>query len=400
MEGNQDRLYFDYAASNPLWPEAAEAMAEANRLIGNPSATHSFGRATRQLLDRSRRTVAEFLKTDSGQLIFTSGATEANNLALFGLLGPFCRDSAASRPPRLLTSRLEHASVNQAAARLSDRYDLAVDWLALDASTAVSPDQVAESVGPDTVAVCLTAANNVLGSIQPVAAVGARLAEIRRERAASGNRRPLYLIVDAVQAAVWVDLRPDEWGIDALIISGHKAGGPKGVGCLWLRSGLDIEPMAYGGGQEQGRRAGTENLASIVGMAAALRVAGGLRETETERCRGLKNRLKAALESFGVECRFLGETDGASLPGTAFVHFSGVPADALAVKLDAVGAAVAAGSACEAGQRRSPAVLEEAYGPTVAKWGGLRISFGRFTGEPEIDRLAREIKNAVSGRPG
>lgn len=399
MSDSQNILYFDYAASNPLWPEAAQAMIAAGRLTGNASATHSFGRAARQLLDQSRRTVADFLKTDASRLTFTSGATEANNLALFGLLGPLCGGlGAESQAPRLLTSHLEHSSINQPAARLADRHGLAVDWLSLGDSAVVDPDQVVAAIKPDTVAVCLTAANNVLGSIQPVAQVSVRLARIRQQRKAEGNDRPLYLIVDAVQAAAWLELRPEEWGTDALIVSAHKAGGPKGVGCLCLRSGLELEPQAWGGGQEQGRRSGTENLAAIAGMAAALQAVSESRDSEAERCRRLRDRLVTGLESADIACRLLGASAENNLPGTAFVHFPNQPADALALKLDAAGLAVAAGSACEAGQRRSPAVLAEAYGSSVAKWGGLRISFGRFTGQADIDRLVQEIKSIVSGR--
>ena len=397
MENSPERIYLDYAASNPLWPEAAAAMVEAERLAGNPSATHFFGRQARQLLDRSRQTVAEFLGADAGQLTFTSSATEANNLALFGLLGPLGRgrDRGQGPRPRLLTSRLEHPSINQPAAQLADRYGWALDWLTIGPEARVSADQVAAAVRPETAAVCLTAANNILGSLQPIAEVSAQLARLRQAREARGNRQPLYLIVDAVQAAAWQELRPGQWGLDALVISGHKTGGPKGVGCLWLRPGLvpNVEPLIHGGGQEQGRRSGTENLAAIAGLAAAVQAAAAGRDAETERCRGLRARLTDGLKAAGFRHRLLGATAEQSLPGTVFVHFPGQPADALAMKLDAAGLAVSAGSACQASQRRSPAILEEAYGSAVAKWGGLRISFGRFTDAAQIDRLIEALRS-------
>jgi cysteine desulfurase len=378
--------YLDYAASNPVWPEAAAAATEGLAIVGNPSATHDHGRRARSLLDGFRSGVAAFLSANPGDLIFTSGATEANNLAIAGLLDPLL-EKRGDWKPRAVVSVLEHASVRKPLVEASNRFGLEIDEAEVGPDARLSPDSVRRSMTGDTVMVCLTAANNILGSLQPLAEVGQVIAEERRRRQEAGIGHPLYFLCDAVQAAPWLRLEPEAVGLDALVLSGHKAGGPKGSGVLWLRSGLDLAPLVRGGDQERGYRSGTENLPAIAGMAAALSAAAAMRSSEIERCLKLRRRLIHGLATARPAVRLLGAGEENSLPNIVFCQLPGISGDVMAMKLDAEGFSVSAGSACDSGTRRSPEVVTAVYGQGVGRWGGIRISFGRFTTEAEIDEL-------------
>ncbi len=383
---NKSSGYFDYAASNPLWTEAALAMTEVMAIVGNPSATHSFGQEVRKLLDDSRDKAAKFLNVKSREIIFTSGATEANNLAIMGMLRPIL-DKKLVEKPKVLTSLLEHPSVNQPLERLVDEGRINLEYLPLSSDARVDLDKATELMDGETVLVCLTAANNVIGSIQPLAEIGELIVAEQNRRKEEGSELPLRFFSDAVQLAVWLPLKPKEWNLDAMVISGHKAGGPKGVGLLWIRGELELSPIIFGGGQERELRSGTENLPAIVGMVAATEKAVEIRESEVKRCQTLRQRLVSGLAVTKPNTRVLGALEADSLPGTVYIHIPKIEGDILAIKLDAAGFAVSAGSACDAGYRRSPIVLETIYGGDVSKWAGVRISFGRFTDELDIDRL-------------
>ncbi|MBN1585077.1 cysteine desulfurase [Candidatus Uhrbacteria bacterium] len=385
--------YFDYAASNPLWPEAQAATVEAMTVIGNPSSTHGFGRRVRKITDGCRKATADFLGVSPTGVIFTSGATEANNLAVFGLLRPVL-EGFPDRRVSVLVSVLEHSSVSDSLRALAGEsgHRLILGEMTLTEDAKVDLGDIEKTIGPDTVLVCLTAADNILGSIQPLAEVGELVGIERERRRRDGEELPLYLMSDAVQAAAWLPLKPQEWGLDAMVISGHKTGGPKGVGALWLNPetvGGKPNPLVFGGGQERGWRSGTENLPAIAGMAAALGKAVEIRETESRRCLGLRQRLIAGLSGTVPKMRVLGAPESGSLPGTVYLHVPETAGDVLAVRLDAGGFAVSAGSACDSGQRRPPAVLKAVYGDAVFRWGGVRVSFGRFTGEGDVEGLIR-----------
>ena len=209
---NKSSGYFDYAASNPLWPEAALAMTEAMAIVGNPSATHSFGQKARKLLDDSRDKAAKFLNVNSREIIFTSGATEANNLAIMGILRSIL-DKKLVEKPKVLTSLLEHPSVNQPLERLMDEGRINLEYLPLSSDARVDLDKAAELMDGETVLVCLTAANNILGSIQPLAEIGELIVAEQNRRKGEGSEVPLRFFSDAVQLAVWLPLKPKDWNL-------------------------------------------------------------------------------------------------------------------------------------------------------------------------------------------
>jgi len=383
-------IYLDYAASTPLDPAVAEAMAAVQLLPGNPSAIHAHGRMARLALDGARREVAVFLAAREDEVIFTSGATEANNAALLGWWKSLSAESR--KDARLLVSPLEHSSV-LAAVKVLEADGAAVDWLAVGRDGVVATDNLAELVKPETVLVACQWVNNLFGTIQPVEAIGTAVRAERTRRVPIG--RPILFHVDAVQAARFLELRPDEIGADTLALSAHKIYGPKGVGCLWVRRNLKLTPLIVGGSQEGGRRSGTENVVGIVGFGTAARLEAERREEELDTCRGLESILLSAqcpttndqrqttnsqlptpngFDPIGDRTR--------SVPGIMGVSVGRTAGDLLALRLDAEGFSVATGSACDSGKREPSRAARSVLGEQGAVRGFVRISFGRaITGE-------------------
>ncbi|MBI4457807.1 cysteine desulfurase [Candidatus Uhrbacteria bacterium] len=382
------RLYFDYAASTPLDPRVKEAMDQAAMTAGNPSSLHASGRMLREKIDRARQSVAELLDVDETEVIFTSGATESNVAALDGIV----RAARASRPEkrlRIAAGAIEHSSVSATLAQLRE-YGIAIDNVPVDADGRVSPEDIAKAITPDTIIVCVMWANNVLGSIQPIAEIGGVVAAARAKRGPKDP--PLLFVCDAVQAMSTQPVLPRQHGIDALSLSAHKMYGPKGVGALYLKRGTPFAPLITGGGQESGRRSGTENVAGIVGLGRAADLLLVERETDRERTAALRAGLVRELRAIsGLEV--FGD-DGRQLPGTVFVS-GRENGDVMAMKFDVAGMAVSAGSACDAGSRKNSSALAALPDRKFFEKGGIRISFGRFTTEQEIRTLAAQTKKLV-----
>jgi cysteine desulfurase len=341
--------YLDWNATAPLRPEAASAIADALAQGGNPSSVHSKGRAARQLVERSRATVAALIGAPLDGVVFTSGGTEANHLALLG-----------SGRARVLVSAVEHSSVLQAvpdAERIPVHRDGIVDSAAL--ATLLAADG-----RPALVSVMV--ANNETGVTQPVRA----LADIAHAHGALFH-------CDAVQAAGKIPLSLPELGTDFLTLSGHKIGGPAGIGALVMAPGVEVAPLQRGGGQERNRRAGTENLAGIAGFAAA---AVACDSAEYERVSELRDRLEAALPSEAV----IVGAGTPRLPNTSAIAMPGVPAETQVIALDLDGVMVSAGAACSSG-KVGPSHVLAAMGlaPEIAN-ATIRVSLGWSTGEADI----------------
>jgi cysteine desulfurase len=342
--------YLDWNATAPLRPEAAAAIAEALALGGNPSSVHRRGRTARQLVERSRETVATLVDAPADGVVFTSGGTEANHLVLLG-----------SGRERILVSAVEHSSVLQAA---PDAERIPVDSDGIVNLDALSAMLVADR-RPTLVSVML--ANNETGTIQPAASV----AEIAHAHGALFH-------CDAVQAAGKMKLSLAEIGADFMTLSAHKIGGPAGIGAL-VSSGTDVAPLLRGGGQERNRRAGTENLSGIAGFAAA---AGACDPNEYDRVRELRDRLEAALTDAVIIA------GGAPrLPNTSAIAMQGVPAETQIIAFDLDGVMVSAGAACSSG-KVGPSHVLAAMGiaPELAN-ATIRVSLGWSTTETEIDHF-------------
>ena len=344
--------YLDHNASSPLRPAAFEVMCEALRTGGNPSAVHAVGREARALVDRARNAVAALVGARTSEIVFTSGGTEANNMALSG-----------SGRSRLLVSAVEHDSVRRAA-RAAEVVPVAGDGVI---DLAALERMLAASTEPALVSVML--ANNETGVLQPLAEV------VRLARGAGA-----LVHCDAVQAAGKVPVDFASLGVDYLSLSAHKLGGPTGIGALVVRSGAPFASDRMGGAQETNRRAGTENLSGIAGFGAAAAEAGqGLDAAE-------RDRAEAALRALAPEARVYG-AEAPRLPNTLCVSMPGVPAETQVMALDLAGVCVSAGAACSSGKVHRSTVLA-AMGVDDAEAGtAIRISFGWNSRPEDTDRL-------------
>lgn len=335
--------------------------------FGNPSSIHAYGRVAREAVERAREQVAKLLDASPAEIVFTATATEANNGVIRGCVGE------SSRGAHLVVSRVEHPSVAEVAADLESR-GAPVTWVTPEPDGVVAAEKVGESVCDETALVCLTLANNIIGTIQPVAEVASRCRE-------SGTP----ILCDAVQAIGKIPVSVQDLEVDFLSLGAHKFNGPPGAAALWIRQGAELKPYLVGGSQERHRRAGTLNVPAIVGMGEAAVLV--LHELET-RCSRLA-RLRARLES-GLR-RIDGVTihgdAAARLPNTTHVAFAGVDAQALLIRLDIAGFAVSAGSACSSGSvTPSPALLAMGVDDDEAR-SSVRISLGQGNSEEEIDRF-------------
>ncbi|MGZ8761443.1 MAG: cysteine desulfurase family protein [Aeromicrobium sp.] len=367
-------IYLDAAATTPLRREVLERMwPYLGPDFGNPSSHHEVGESARRALDAARADVAKVLACKANEVTFTSGGTESDNAAIKGIA------LAMPRGRHLITSSIEHPAVLESVEFLG-RLGFDVTILEVDGTGLVDPAALAAALRDDTTLVSIQYANNEVGTIQPIA-------ELSALAAAKGV--PFH--TDAVQAAGWLDLDVGRLGVQAMSISGHKLGAPKGIGILYVARRTPLEPLLHGGGQESGRRSGTENVASAVGMAAALGLAGGdSTETVARRDRFIK--------------RVLAEVPGAlltghathRLPGTASFVFPGTSGEAILLELEARGVVCSSGSACAAGSDEPSHVLTAMGFEGPVAQTAVRFTFGRDTPEADLDTAATELVAAVS----
>jgi cysteine desulfurase len=375
-----DRVYLDWNATTPLRREAREAMASAWDLSGNPSSVHAEGRQARRLVEEARGRVAEAVGASQRNVIFTSGGTEANALALT----PGLRRGSGVPVGRLWASAIEHASV-LAAGRFPTA---ATGTIGVTRSGLVDLDRLRAALQDSPPAlVSIMLANNETGALQPVAAAAAIV------HAAGG-----LLHVDAIQAFGKIPFDIKAMNADLVTLSGHKIGGPKGVGALVLAEGvLGFEPLLRGGGQELGRRAGTENVAGIAGFGAAAKAAMAALAEDAIRLETLRDRLEAALRKTPDAIVF--SNDVPRLPNTTLFTVPGLKAETAVIGFDLAGVAVSSGSACSSGKVQPSHVLEAmGFGGEMAK-GAVRLSLGWSTSEADIDRCLEAWRKLAGTLP-
>ncbi|MDT3344238.1 cysteine desulfurase family protein [Microbacterium aquilitoris] len=360
-------LYLDHAATGPVRPEVRDAMLPfLGERYGNPSSHHTVGEDAAAVLADARRRVATVLGMRPGDVIFTSGATEANNLAIKGVvLAGLLRHG---HPGHVVTSAVEHESILASVDYLERVHGTAVTRLPVDADGLVSPEVLADALRDDTALVSLGYANNEIGTVQDAAGLAAVTANAHV---------PFHL--DAVQAAGWLPLAGT--GADALSIAGHKIGAPQGIGALAIRGRIPLEPLLHGGGQERDRRSGTQNVAGAVGLAVALELAERERGTSSERVSALRQAVTERVLALVPEARLTGHPSR-RLPGTASFTFAGVSGEAVLLELERRGVVSSSGSACAAGSDEpSHVLLALGVAPEVAQ-ASVRFSFGH---RAEID---------------
>ena len=372
-------IYLDHAATTPVRPEVFEAMQPfLTGTFGNPSSAHSFGRAARAALDEAHEQVAARLNAEAREIVFTSGGTEANNLALKGAAW-----AGKGRGHRIVTSAVEHHAVGHAL-RYLEKFGFEVVELPVDRYARVDPDELDAAINDRTILVSIMLANNEVGTVQPIAEIAEKV---------RGHRGVLFH-VDAVQAAPYVELDVRALGADLVSIAAHKFEGPKGVGALYVRHGTHILAQQHGGEQERHRRAGTENVAGTVALATAYDLTCAERPTTVARLAEQRERLQDAV--LAVDGTELTGHPTQRLPGLLSIIARDTDGSAVAVSLDLEGIACSVGSACTTGSTEVSHVLTAMGFPDEEARGALRLSLGRTTTDEEVATAADVVPRVLA----
>jgi len=372
-------IYLDHAATTPLRPEALEAMLPfLTEHFGNPSSAHTAGRVARAALDEAHERVATRLHAEPREIIFTSGGTEANNLAIKGAAW-----AGKARGHRIVTSPVEHHAVGHTLKYL-ERFGFEVHEVAVDRYGRIDPDELDGAITDKTILVSIMLANNEVGTVQRVAEIARRV----------HTHKGVLMAVDAVQGAPYIDLDVEALGVDMLSIAAHKFEGPKGVGALYLRHGTHILAQQQGGEQERHRRAGTENVAGAIGLAAAYDLSCEERPETVRRLRAQRDRLrKAVLAVDGAE---LTGHPKERLPGLLSIIARDTDGASVALSLDLEGIACSVGSACTTGSTEVSHVLSAMGYPDEEARGALRMSLGRTTTDSEIETACEVVPRVIA----
>lgn len=370
-------IYLDNSATTPLSEEVLAAMTPyLTGNFGNPDSLHSYGRSAVKAVDEARDLIAECLHAKSNEIYFTSGATESDNWALKGTL------AASKKGKHALVSSIEHPALIKPANYLKTRgYD--IDFIPADKSGIIDVDFLKRSVRGDTVIVCCMTANNEIGTIQPVD-------EVVKAAKSVGA----YAMTDAVQAVGALDISVDKTGVDMLSLSAHKFYGPKGVGLLYVKTGVKIDPLVEGGEQERKKRGGTTNVAGVVGMSVALKRAIDDRETNSAKILALRERFVDEV-LFGISGVKLNGDREKRLPLNADFSFEGVNGEALLYNLDLAGIAASNGSACSSGTVEPSHVLSAIGLNAKEASSSVRFTFGKNNTAEEVDFAAKTLKTCV-----
>ncbi|MEK7709875.1 MAG: IscS subfamily cysteine desulfurase [candidate division NC10 bacterium] len=370
------RVYLDHNASTQVHPEVVAAMLPYfGERFGNPSSVHSFGREAREGVEIAREQVANFLRVSKDEVVFTSGGTESDNLAIKGVAG-------ARGAGHLITSQIEHHAVLRTC-QVLETQGFAVTYLPVDGDGLINPDDVRRAIRPDTILITIMHANSEVGTIQPVDAIGA----IARERGI-----PFH--VDGVQTFGKVPIDLDGFGIDLLSFSSHKIYGPKGVAGLYVRKGTKMVSVQHGGEHERRRRAGTENVPGIVGFGEAVELRAREMEAEAVRLAALRNRFWQGVSARVPEVRLNGHPTR-RLPGTLNLCFRHVESESIVLGLDLKGVAVSAGSACTSGNVEPSYVLVAMGIPLDWAMGSVRATLGRLNTDADIDYVLEVLPPLV-----
>ncbi len=377
------RAYLDYNATTPVDRAVLDAMLPyLAENFGNASSIHSAGQHARAAVDRARDSVAALLGAKASEIVFTSGGTEADNLAIFGVASAMATKVAGSRPHIVTTAIEHHAVLNSCQALESQGFD--VTYVPVSGSGIVDPEDVRRALRPETISISVMQANNELGTIQPIEEIGRVAAEA-----------DIYFHCDAVQSAGKLTLDVNRLGVDLLSISAHKIYGPKGVGALYVRTGTPIEPRTHGGHHERDRRRGTENVPGIVGLGKAADLAVANLLAEPQRIGAMRDRLERAIVDSVESVKVNGDAAHRTA-NTTNLSFLGAGGEAMLIALDLLGVACSTGAACSSGAvEPSHVLLAIGLSPDEAR-SSLRFSLGRQTTNEEIDHANATIPEVVS----
>lgn len=378
MEG----IYLDHAATSPIHPEVMAVMQESmQRDFGNPSSTHQYGRLARQAYNQALDTLAQSINAQPSEIIMTSCGTESDNMAIFG-----AAKAKSHKGKHIISTEIEHPGVMKALKALEDE-GFEVTYLAVDGQGRMDMDSFKEALREDTILVTIMAVNNEIGNTNPIESIGRHLKQVQSQA---------LFHTDAVQAYGLMDIDVEAMGLDLLSVSSHKVNGPKGIGFLYQRTGVNLPPMIVGGGQEQGYRAGTENVPAMAGFAKAVEIMKEGQADKRQRLLAFADQLLAGLDACAIPYTINGDRKQ-TIGHVLNVHLHGVDASRLLVQLDLQGIAVSAGSACSAGKVDPSLVLLALYGPDHdAISQSIRFSFGLGTTAADIDRLIHTLDQLIN----
>lgn len=379
-----DLIYMDYAASTPVHEDVIQVMIDAYKeVFGNPSSIHTFGREARKFLDEARRTIAHYLSVDEREIVFTSGGTEADNMAIIGTAL-----ANQHKGKHIITTSQEHHAVLHAVEYLEEN-GFEVTYLPVTTKGVVDLTALEKSLTDDTILVSVMFANNETGVIQPIKKIGNLLKD-----------HQAIFHTDAVQALGLLPIHVEELKIDLLSASGHKINGPKGSGFLYIKEGVQVSPLLHGGEQERKRRAGTENVSSIIGLEKAVEIAFEERENRYAEYESLKKIFLQSLKDEGVNFEINGD-ENHLLPTIVNLSFPGTEVEKMLTNLDLEGIGASSGSACTAGSIEASHVLMAMFGKEDERTtNSVRFSFGRGQTEEEMKEAARRISKIVQRLTG
>lgn len=378
------RVYLDHSATTPVDPRAIEAMMPyLTEAYGNASSVHLFGQEARAAVDRARRQVARLIGARANEIVFTSGGTEANNLAIRGIC-----EANQSRGQHVITSAIEHPSVRGPIEHL-EKTGWEVTRLPVYHDGMVRLEDVRSALRPETVLISVMLANNEIGTIQPVAEIGSLVRDKRQQ-----GQRHLWLHTDAVQAAGRIPVDVEAFGCDLLTLSAHKVYAPKGTGALFVRRGVRLSPQQVGGHQERERRAGTESVANIAAFGAAAELAKHELIERNEHTRRLRERFEAEVSARVDEIVFNGNRDR-RLSHVSNISFRFIEGEGLLIHLDLQGIAVSTGSACSSGTLEPSPVIRALGRDEELARGAIRFSFGKDNTDADVDYVLEVLPRAV-----
>jgi cysteine desulfurase len=374
-------IYFDHAASTPTDPQVVEVMLPFfTDIYGNASGIHAQARASAQAIDDSRQRIADVLGCSPHEVVFTACGTESDNLAIRGVAWA---KKQAGQGHHLITTPIEHHAVSHTFEQLCEKFGFEQTVVPVDGYGVVDPAQIEAAIRPETVLISVMVANNEVGSLQPIAEIGAL-----------ARARGITFHTDAVQAAAYEPLHVGDLNVDLLAISGHKIYAPKGIGVLYLRQGTPFLPTLTGGGHEQNRRPGTENVPYIVGLAKALELVEARRAEENPRQTRLRDRLIAGVLASIPDSQLTGHPTQ-RLPNNASFVFAGCTADPILIHLDLAGIQAASGSACTTGMPQASKVLTAMGIPEALGLSALRLSLGRQTTAAEVETVLEVLPEVI-----
>ncbi len=386
-------IYMDYAATTPVDPNVVKFMEPYfSSMFGNSQSMHSFGQESFQIVENCRNFIASMLKCSSEEIIFTSGATEANNTAIKGTV--FANKDFYKKNIHIITSKIEHHAVLEPIKFLEEKFETcSASYVGTNKDGIVKVDELFNLINDNTVLVSIMHANNEIGTIQPIKEIAHRLKKINFERLAK-NKPQIYFHTDAVQTFGHINLDVEALGVDMLSLSGHKFYAPKGIGCLYVRKGTRIEPLLHGGGHEFNKRSSTVNHSAIAGLFKAAQIAQECMEEEAYNIKKLRDKLLDGIVSNIKDVVINGSMEN-RLENNLNLSFYGIESESLLVALDNEGIAVSSGSACSSSSTEPSHVLLAIGTDPILARGSIRFSLGRFSTEKDVDTVLKILPKLV-----